>query len=101
MSFNFIKDCYKSTNNTKEKMPYKPDEISGFLKKNGIDPVKLAIELSDACIKNKRNDITKSLCINDDQYDFKIEGHFAQSISLFISDDGGQSWIRVDSWSDH
>ena len=102
MSFNFIRDCYKSKNNTSnEKMPLKQEEISSFLKKNGVDPVKLAIELSDACVKNKRNDITKSLCINDDQYDFKVEGNFAQCLWLYISDDGGESWIKVDSWSDH
>jgi hypothetical protein len=81
-------------------MPITSKEIISYLKKENIEPVKLAIELSDACIKNKKN-IIKSLCINDNSYDFKIEGSFAQCIYLYVSEDNGNSWTLVDSWSDH
>ena len=65
-----------------------------------IDPVVLAIELSDACIKEGKT-VIKTLCIDDNIYDFKIEGSFAQYIDLYVSEDGCKSWQFVNGWSDH
>lgn len=81
-------------------MPITSKQIISYLKKENIEPVNLAIEISNACINNNQK-IIKSLCINDNSYEFTVEGSFAQCISLYFSEDNGNSWTLVDSWSDH
>jgi hypothetical protein len=75
--------------------------IINLLNKAGVKPVEIAAELSDACIASKSSNITKAFNLEDNDYLFKVQGHLAQSLSLYVSEDDGQSWHFIDSWSDH
>lgn len=71
-----------------------------LLGKAGITPVQLAVELSNASIE-AGTAVIKTLNLNDDAYSFKIDGSFAQCIVLYVSDDDGNNWHVIDSFSDH
>jgi len=74
--------------------------IIKLLIKAGIDLDELSLELLNASIAAKE-EVIKTLFLEDESYSFKIQGNFAQSISLYASDDDGKNWQWIDSFSDH